>query len=115
MMPEFSFVSMKRDADIAPIMCALSFPGFWGGLTPENGDNETALAELLDAGVLGLKVGTDHRSRINGRLWAVQRDSRRVWRNPQESFEVRGQRSGPAFHRTRKEGLMAHRAVGNSK
>jgi hypothetical protein len=35
-------------------------PGFWGGLTPENGDNETALAELLDAGVLGLKVGTDH-------------------------------------------------------
>lgn len=31
-------------------------PGFWGGLTPENGENVTALAELLDAGVLGLKV-----------------------------------------------------------
>eukprot|EP00243_Klebsormidium_subtile_P006814 TRINITY_DN294_c0_g1_i1.p1 TRINITY_DN294_c0_g1~~TRINITY_DN294_c0_g1_i1.p1 ORF type:complete len:513 (-),score=119.26 TRINITY_DN294_c0_g1_i1:1474-3012(-) len=29
--------------------------GFWGGLTPENGGNETALQELLDAGVLGLK------------------------------------------------------------
>ena len=30
--------------------------GFWGGLTPENAVNETKLSELLESGVLGLKV-----------------------------------------------------------
>jgi hypothetical protein len=35
---------------------SLCAAGFWGGLTPENAVNETALAELLEAGVLGLKV-----------------------------------------------------------
>lgn len=35
---------------------AVCFAGFWGGLTPENAVNETKLSELLEAGVLGLKV-----------------------------------------------------------
>ncbi|KAM1213589.1 hypothetical protein PS2_004981 [Malus domestica] len=30
--------------------------GFWGGLVPENAFNASALEDLLDAGVLGLKV-----------------------------------------------------------
>ena len=32
------------------------YEGFWGGLTPENAFNSTALDELLGAGALGLKV-----------------------------------------------------------
>ncbi|KAL0846373.1 hypothetical protein Bca101_019619 [Brassica carinata] len=31
--------------------------GFWGGLVPDNALNSSALSSLLDAGVLGLKVG----------------------------------------------------------
>lgn len=32
--------------------------GFWGGLVPENAFNASALEDLLNAGVLGLKVNT---------------------------------------------------------
>jgi hypothetical protein len=32
------------------------FPGFWGGLVPENALNTSILEGLLGAGVLGLKV-----------------------------------------------------------
>lgn len=33
-----------------------NLPGFWGGLVPENAFNASALEELLESGVLGLKV-----------------------------------------------------------
>lgn len=30
--------------------------GFWGGLTPENAKSDAKIANLLDAGAVGLKV-----------------------------------------------------------
>ncbi|CAM6107609.1 unnamed protein product [Calypogeia fissa] len=46
------FLQLKKDAAKGKLAVDV---GFWGGLVPENAENETVLDELLNAGALGLK------------------------------------------------------------